>query len=61
MRVNVFGIMGHCLNEDGILDKELPVEGEVALVLVVMGGLVLEGLSVPNEEEIVLFRLVIHN
>lgn len=58
MAVDVGGIVDDSLQKDWILHKDLPTKGEVAFYAVVMSRFIFGGLSVPNEEDIVI--LVFH-
>jgi hypothetical protein len=53
VRVDEFGIVGDGLEEDGVLAEELPVEFKSPLVLVDVGSLVLLGLAMAEEENVV--------
>jgi hypothetical protein len=53
MAINKIRVVGDTLDEVGVLDKELPIKGEVTFGPIVLGRLVFEGLAVPDEEEVV--------
>jgi hypothetical protein len=61
MAIDVFGIVDDSLEKLGILYKQIPIKRHILGNSILMRCLILGGLPVSDEEDVVLLILVVHH